>query len=147
MAAPISEHLTTVVKRRYREDPKRVAERNRAWRAANRKHVYAQRKRLSREIRQQLIEQLGGCCVECGSDRRLEFDHIFGTTWDHSKMSGYDRVRRYKAEADEGLIQLLCKRCNQRKGRPKVAQAPAPETGELPLFEVPVDTSGIDAPF
>lgn len=62
-------------------------------------------------------------------------------------MSGYDRVRRYKAEADEGLIQLLCKRCNQRKGRPKPAQAPAPETGELPLFEVPVDTSGIDAPF
>lgn len=129
----------------------RLARKMREWKAANRDHVYEERKRRSKEIRAALVEKLGGCCVECGSDRRLEFDHIYGTTVQLDRLSGYDRILLYRKEAEQGLLQLLCKKCNQKRGRPELVPEAAEPAGEqLGLFEekeAPVDLSMVDAPF
>jgi hypothetical protein len=44
----------------------------------------------------------GGCCVRCGSDQRLEFDHIIPLA-----MGGANTARN---------LQLLCEGCNRAKG-------------------------------
>ncbi len=44
----------------------------------------------------------GGCCAKCGSTHNLEFDHIYP----HSKGGGNTKDN----------IQLLCRKCNQKKG-------------------------------
>ncbi len=80
-----------------------------------------------RRRREALLARLGGKCVKCGSTVHLTFDHIRGIQWDASRMSSHQRLKRYEQEVDEGLLQLLCFPCNQKKGRPAAAE---PEEGE-----------------
>jgi hypothetical protein len=65
-----------------------------------------------------LVQALGGCCVKCGATRRLEFDHKDPKTrtWEAKSLNQYMRLIRYEQDAAHGLIQLLCKRDNQKKG-------------------------------
>ena len=60
------------------------------------------RKAIKPEIKNQVWNRDGGRCVRCGSNQRLEFDHIVP----HSK-GGADTYRN---------LQLLCESCNRSKG-------------------------------
>ena len=68
--------------------------------------------------RARLIEELGGECVDCGTKKRLEVDHKFGTTWTQKKLGSDQRVSKFVKEAARGLIEIRCRSCNARKGRP-----------------------------
>jgi len=60
------------------------------------------RKAIKPEIKNQVWNRDGGRCVRCGSNQKLEFDHIIP----HSK-GGADTYRN---------LQLLCETCNRSKG-------------------------------
>lgn len=66
-----------------------------------------------------LMAEMGGVCVKCGTDRRLEFDHIIGIGWDASAIAARRRVARYRKDWKASLLQVLCGPCNKAKGRPK----------------------------
>lgn len=70
-------------------------------------------------VRVQLIEKLGGKCVICGTCYELEFDHKEPRTWNCKQVSSEYRITLYKREAEAGKIQLLCRKCNARKGEPE----------------------------
>lgn len=61
------------------------------------------RKPLPRDVKMFVWQRDGGRCVQCGSNERLEFDHII--PW---ADGGSDTARN---------LQLLCETCNRRKGR------------------------------
>lgn len=70
--------------------------------------------RRYRTWRADAIAQLGGCCAQCGSIDRMEFDHVdpatkaftIGTSWSTS---------RAKLDAELAKCQLLCFGCHRRK--------------------------------
>lgn len=64
------------------------------------------------------MERLGGRCTRCGKRFRLELDHIEGRDWDLERKSRWQRVRIYLREEREGKLQVLCRRCNAKKGKP-----------------------------
>lgn len=74
-----------------------------------------------RKDRVELLQALGGLCVECGNDDldALEFDHKSRAdrTWRARDTSRWQRLANYKREAAEGKIQLLCRSCNGRKNQ------------------------------
>lgn len=74
--------------------------------------------RWAKQARQRLIEDLGGRCVKCGTVDCLEFDHIDPRSrrWEAHREGSYKRVLLYRVECRMGLIQLLCEKCNKKKG-------------------------------
>jgi HNH endonuclease len=60
------------------------------------------RKGLTQAVKNQVWRRDEGRCVECGSQERLEFDHIIPVSKD-----GSNTARN---------VQLLCERCNRTKG-------------------------------
>lgn len=64
----------------------------------------AKRKRepIPKDVRLAVWARDGGCCVECGSDFDIQYDHIIPFS-----MGGASTVEN---------MQLLCARCNQTKG-------------------------------
>jgi 5-methylcytosine-specific restriction endonuclease McrA len=77
-----------------------------ARRAQEEKQIAEERRRASRyvpaHVQQRVYARDQGRCVECGSTTQLQYDHILP----YSKGGGNQ----------EENIQLLCKRCNQKKG-------------------------------
>lgn len=69
-------------------------------------------------LRRELLEILGWRCAKCGKTKDLEFDHIDPSTrtWVARRCSQLGRMKRYYEEALDGLIQILCKKCNKKKG-------------------------------
>ena len=61
----------------------------------------AQRKPISDEVKMFVWKRDGGCCVKCGSQELLEFDHIIPVS-----KGGSDTERN---------LQLLCETCNRKK--------------------------------
>ena len=59
-------------------------------------------RRLSKEVRSNVWKRDRGKCVECGSDRDIQFDHVIPFS-----KGGSDT---------EENVQLLCKYCNKKKG-------------------------------
>jgi hypothetical protein len=60
------------------------------------------------------INKLGGVCVECGSKKNLEFDHIDRSTKSFSMADCMLWAKeRFLRELDK--CQLLCKSCHQKK--------------------------------
>ena len=66
--------------------------------------------------RQALIEKLGGKCAWCEATEDLEIDHIHGRDWTPREVSSDTRALIYEQEAEDGLLQVLCKSCNSSKG-------------------------------
>ncbi len=69
-------------------------------------------------IRAELIAQLGGVCrwADGTCEGGLELDHIHGRDYKVAALSSHMRARRYRAEAAAGLLQVLCRKHNARKG-------------------------------
>lgn len=75
------------------------------------------RREVYRRRKEALIEFLGGRCVNCGSTKRLTFDHVKGERdWEPREVHATKRLRIYTEEALNDLIQLLCVHCNPAKG-------------------------------
>lgn len=83
----------------------------RRWAETQRKGLRAYQRRL------ELIDKLGGKCLFCRSRKNLELDHINGRDWDPAKKSRWSRIVIYEREAKEGKLQVLCRRCNAKKGK------------------------------
>jgi hypothetical protein len=68
----------------------------------------------ARRVKAELIEMLGGKCELCPQDdpKVLEFDHILGRDYKLHQLSFSARMARYKREAADGLLRLLCGPCN-----------------------------------
>ena len=109
----------------------------------------ARHRELARRQRLEMIQRLGGKCVDCGTkgtkDPRknpLEIDHIHGRDYDITKMDSSWRMVLYKREEKAGLLQVLCKRCNGKKGDPRSKVKAETETNEPvneadPIVECP----------
>lgn len=87
--------------------------------AASARETAADRARRYRRGRRRLIDELGGRCAWCGRRSRLEFDHLEPRDWQPEKTARWVRLARYRREAAAGKVQLLCRSCNARKGRPE----------------------------
>lgn len=70
----------------------------------------------AKAARLRLIAELGGRCAKCGRTHDLEIDHPQGRDWEPCKLSSSARVSRYRREAKQGLVRLLCKWCNGADG-------------------------------
>lgn len=85
----------------------------------------------ARRAYDRLIIELGGKCAQCGVLSALTIDHIDGCEFEHQKLEWSFRVSVYRREAKEGKLQVLCEKCNQKKGRPE----PKPDDdGQYDLF-------------
>ena len=60
------------------------------------------RKPIPRQVKIDVWQRDGGCCVDCGSNENLEFDHIIPVA-----KGGANTFRN---------LQLLCEPCNRTKG-------------------------------
>lgn len=89
--------------------------------------------------RKELLDSLGGRCVDCGSTERLEFDHNQPRTWIASKVNQITRTKLYERDIAAGHIkEIRCRVCNARKGRPEDGEygfcgfcgSPVPEGSE-----------------
>jgi 5-methylcytosine-specific restriction endonuclease McrA len=82
--------------------------------------------RWARKRRDKLRQLLGGCCVQCGTTKKLEFDHINPATrtWDLRSVGYVRSMTLYWRDYDQGLLQLLCRKHNAMKSD----SAPRPET-------------------
>lgn len=89
----------------------------------------AHRMELANKIQSALHDELGGQCALCGETHDLEFNHIYKRDWKPSKLNRYRRMLRYRREAKEGLISLLCSDCNKRyRPLPRESAVPAADS-------------------
>lgn len=90
--------------------------------AEKRKRVHRKVVKKYKADRLELISQLGGKCVRCEETRprRLEFHHIRERTWVARELSRWSRMKRYREEAEAGEIELLCRSCNAKLGKPSL---------------------------
>jgi 5-methylcytosine-specific restriction endonuclease McrA len=70
----------------------------------------------ARHKRAALVAALGGKCVKCSSEEQLTFDHLYRRDWIACKVASDWRISIYYREWKNGLIQLLCAKCNSKKG-------------------------------
>lgn len=95
----------------------------------------------ARNLKAQLIQKLGGKCERCQQDdpEVLEFDHIHGRDYKVHELSFSARMARYKREAEDGLLRLLCGPCNlaERKtndaGQHVATISHIPKTADMPF--------------
>lgn len=67
----------------------------------------------AQRMRRWLVKQLGGACALCGSNRKLQVDHVRGRSWRLTDYSQRGRVRKYLEEFHAGVeLRCLCKPCN-----------------------------------
>jgi 5-methylcytosine-specific restriction endonuclease McrA len=88
----------------------------------------------ARRAYDRLILQLGGKCEKCGSLSALTIDHIEGCDFEHKAVEWSYRVSIYRREAKEGKLQVLCGKCNRKKGDPR-AQAQVDEEAADERYE------------
>lgn len=84
----------------------------------------ARQRAWARRVRAQLIEQLGGKCVDCGATEELEFDHLVPRRWVCRHKDPSWRMSLIRAEIAAGEIALRCAECNKRKGVPEPPPPP-----------------------
>lgn len=79
------------------------------------------KKLLARRHRAQLLLELGNLCAQCGSGSDLTFDCIIPQGHLHHSMDASARMCFYRKQHKVGNIQILCRRCNSRKGVAELA--------------------------
>jgi hypothetical protein len=69
----------------------------------------------ARKLREELLAQLGRRCVLCGENNAdlLEFDHVNGRDYHPRELSYSHRMIRYRHEAAQGELRVLCGPCNR----------------------------------
>lgn len=67
--------------------------------------------------RSEWIETLGGVCVECGTNERLEFDHIDPLSKEYSVAKILSGGSEAKVATEMAKCQLLCHDCHKDKSR------------------------------
>lgn len=97
-------------------------------------------KAWARRAYEKLILDLGGRCVECGSLSGLTIDHIDGKAYVACKIEWSHRISVYRREAKAGLLQVLCAKCNRKKGKPAAPGFKDGEDDQFSLF-TPDNTS------
>lgn len=65
-----------------------------------------------RNKRQELIQEFGGCCNNCGSKSRLEFAHIKATQLNGMSRGRWKRV--YDIIKNKDSYTLLCHNCHEQ---------------------------------
>jgi hypothetical protein len=65
-------------------------------------------------LREILLEKMGGKCVQCGSTKALEFDHINPKTKSFNISAGYNKPKEI-LEKELSKCQLLCNKCHIEK--------------------------------
>ena len=69
---------------------------------------------MNRKRREQLIRQLGGQCVKCGSVLGLEIDHVIPIlVGNHPKQN----TLRDRSMKDTSNLQVLCYVCHRYKSK------------------------------
>jgi len=72
--------------------------------------------RRRRAYRTELTQRLGGCCVQCGGEEELHFDHRDPRTREHKIADMVSTLTTGEAMKDElAKCQLLCRECHTRK--------------------------------
>ena len=72
--------------------------------------------RWAKKKRAALIHFLGGKCIKCGSQEKLEFDHPDGRDWICRSKNRWQRMILYWRDARAGKVRLLCRGCNGKDG-------------------------------
>lgn len=75
-----------------------------------------QHKLWARHARARLLVELGNRCAECEDTRDLTFDCKVSTGHLHHSMDPSARMCFYHKQHKAGNLQILCRRCNGRKG-------------------------------
>lgn len=72
----------------------------------------------ARRKRDELTLFLGGYCIDCGSQKNLEFDVIIPVANnDHHRVMEWSwRMSFYRRQFDVGNLALRCTKCNSAKG-------------------------------
>ncbi len=73
-----------------------------------------------RQLRQYLIDKLGGKCARCPVAEYLQFDCIKPVGPAHHRMFSDRRYMFYLAQHQSGNLQLLCPKCHTHKTREDV---------------------------
>jgi hypothetical protein len=68
-----------------------------------------------RQERDELVEDMGGMCVDCGAIDNLDIDHEYGKSYDPRKSNRLTMLRRYRKEWEWGMVRLRCRSCNQKR--------------------------------
>lgn len=72
-------------------------------------------KEWARAKRRELLAILGACCKACGRTVRLEFDCIDPKGDEHHRKDTSTRMCFYRKQHRLGNIQVLCKKCHNKK--------------------------------
>ena len=82
--------------------------------AEYREYMRRYMKKQYHRIRNAAVEQLGGCCTQCGATEQLEIDHVNRA----KKTMSVERICYVSEERRQGELkncQLLCNSCHARK--------------------------------
>lgn len=60
----------------------------------------------------EIRKKLGDACALCGRTDVLHIDHVNGRPYVARRLSSNCRLKRYRQEATEGKLRLLCESCN-----------------------------------
>lgn len=69
----------------------------------------------ARRRRERLRKEMGGKCVHCGTNEKLEFDCIERMGHWHHRISIFQRTLFYVRQWKERNLQLLCEACHRVK--------------------------------
>lgn len=74
-------------------------------------------KEWAKRTRDRLFDLLGRKCQHCGATEELEFDVIVAHNNDHHRKYDWSqRMTFYKRQYEANNLQVLCTKCNSRKG-------------------------------
>lgn len=78
-------------------------------------------KRYNRR-RENAIKQLGGQCVDCGSDKGLEFDHIDPLEKSFTLAVGFSGFSEVRIQTELKKCELRCEVCHVLKTKPQLRE-------------------------
>ncbi len=84
----------------------------------------------AKNARFKLAFALGGCCVQCGTAKDLEFDCIEPQGHRHHTLGFVKRTTFYRRQHKEGNLQLLCAKCHRKKTKADLVKIQEMEENE-----------------